>query len=155
MKARLKHDEQGVTPLIEYIVTFTIASILFTIVLVMANSMFIDGPQRTVSRVQFTDIGNDLTAKVVDTYLIAPGPGSSSTTFDVSTSFDMPLTVAGNQYMADIRSNDNPDDKEVKVYSPSNNVSIYVTLNGINSTIPVSGSTSSISDTHRIYYHRT
>ncbi|HTY91830.1 MAG TPA: hypothetical protein VMC84_11690 [Methanocella sp.] len=156
MRAGLLSDDTGVTSIVEYIVTFIIASILFSIVLLMANSMFIDGPQRTVSKVQFTDIGNDLTAKVVDTYLIAPEPGEYSTTFDVSTTFDMPLTVASNSYMADIGSGNNPnqDDREIDVYSPSNGVSINMTLNGISSTIPVNGSTSSLSGTHRIYYQR-
>lgn len=152
MKAGLIHDEQGVSTVVEYILTFMIASILFLIVLIMANSLFIDGPQKTVSRVQFTDVGNDLTAKVVDTYLIV----HESSNVSISTTFDMPLTVASKDYMADVRrSNTNPDDREVVVYSPYNQVSIYTTLNGINSTIPVNGSTSSLTGTHKIYYSKT
>jgi hypothetical protein len=152
MKADLIHDEQGVSAIVGYIVTFMIASIIFTIVLIMANSMFIDGPQKTVSRVQFTDIGNDLTAKVVDTYLIV----HDSSDVSISTTFEMPSTVASKDYMADVRkSSTNPDDREVVVYSPYNEVSIYTTLNGINSTIPVSGSTSSLMASHKIFYSKT
>jgi hypothetical protein len=154
MRRRTSQNDNGVTSLVEYILTFTIASILFTIVLVMANSMFIDGPQRTVSRVQFTDIGNDLTAKVVDTYLIVPDPGVSKT-FDISTKFDIPSTVAGNSYMADIEGIAGTDDNEVSIFSMTNGIYVNVTLNGINPTIPVNGNTSSMGATHRIYYRRT
>jgi hypothetical protein len=152
MKAGLIRDEQGVSAVIEYILTFMIASILFLIVLVMANSVFIDGPQKIVSRVQFTDIGNDLTAKVVDTYLIV----HESSNVSIYTTFDMPLTVASKDYMAIVKeSSTNGNDMEVKVYSPYNGISVYTTLNGINSTIPVNGSTSSLTATHRIYYSKT
>ncbi|AFC99008.1 hypothetical protein Mtc_0237 [Methanocella conradii HZ254] len=149
MKTTFFRDESGVTPLVDYIITFIIASILFMIMLAMASTIFIDGPQRTVSRIQFTDIGNDLTTKIVDTYLIYPQSG------EISTTFDIPMTVAGKDYRVDInRSITNPEDKEIIVYSPYNGVSIYVTLNGVNSTVPVNGSTSSLSDTHVIYYHK-
>jgi Flp pilus assembly pilin Flp len=149
MRTKFFRDETGVTPMVEYIITFIIASILFMLMLAIASTIFIDGPQRTVSRIQFTDIGNDLTTKIVDTYLVYPQSG------EISTTFDMPMTVAGKDYWVDInRSINNPEDKEIIVYSPYNDVSIYVTLNGVNSTVPVNGSTSSLSDTHVIYYHK-
>jgi hypothetical protein len=153
---RMAYDDQGAVPLVEYIITFTIASILFTIVLVMANSMFIEGPQRTVSQVQFTDIGNDITAKIMDTYLIAPSPGSNVSAFEINTMFDMPLTVAGNSYMVNFTGGStlNTDDREIYVYSDTNSVRVNLTLNGIHSTIPVDGNTSSASGTHWIYYQR-
>jgi hypothetical protein len=135
MKAGLISDEQGVSVVVEYILTFIIASILFLIVLIMANSAFIDGPQKTVSRVQFTDIGNDLTAKVVDTYLIV----HESSNISVDTTFDMPLTVGSKDYKANVTPKNG--DMEINVYSPYNGVSVYTTLNGISSTIPVNGNT--------------
>jgi len=147
MKAKIVNDDSGLNLIVEYLLTFIIASILFSIVLLLANSAFIEGPQRTVSIVQFTDIGNDITAKMVDTYLIAPEMGN------VSTTFNMPYTVAGNAYNANVVGMGN--DKEVNVYLPDGRVSITVTLNGVNSTIPVSGNTSSLSGTHRIYYQKT
>jgi hypothetical protein len=149
MRKNLMENDSGVNMIIEYIMTFIIASILFSIVLLMANGLFIDGPQKTVSRVQFTDIGNDITAKMVDTYLIAPQNGY------ISTTFDMPLTVAGKSYMANVRTSANSEDKEVIVYSLENGVSITTTLNGVNSTIPVSGNTSSLAYAHYINYSNT
>lgn len=144
MRKNMMENDSGVNLIVEYILTFIIASILFSIVLLMSNGLFIEGPQKTVSRMQFTDIGNDITTKMVDTYLIAPQKGFVYTTFDI------PSTVAGKSYMARVSSNS--EDKEVTVYSLDNGVSITTTLNGVNSTIPVSGNTSSLAYAHYINY---
>jgi hypothetical protein len=149
---RLIKDASGVNYVLEYILTFMIASIIFSIMLMMANGLFIQGPASTVSKVQYTDIGNDLTAKIIDTYLLAPTLPDSGY---VNTTFDMPNTVAGNSYWVTISNSSNPADKwdqEVYVNSTSNDISIKVTINGVNSTIKVNGSTSSSSPDHRIWY---
>ncbi len=142
----MMRGEDGVSTTLDYLMVFMIAFVLFGVLMLMASSMFIEAPARSVSAIQFTDIGNDITAKVVDTYLVAPKNGSVSTTFDI------PYTIAGKDYMADIKDTKNGQDKEVVVYSPYNGVAISVTINGVNSTIPVNGSTSSVSPIHRIYY---
>ena len=153
MKVRpIRKDTSGVNFVLEYILTFMIASILFSIMLMMANGLFIQGPESTVSKVQFTDIGNDLTAKIIDTYLIAP---TSPDYGDVNTTFDMPNTVAGHDYVAKVDNSANGWDKEVVLSSTSNDVAIKVTLNGVNSTIPINGETMSNSPDHRIWYNST
>ncbi|MDI6896747.1 DUF7266 family protein [Methanocella conradii] len=139
-------NNEGVSTTLENIIAFMIAFVLFGILMLMSANIFIDAPGRAVSSVQFTDIGNDITAKLVDTYLIAPDNGTVSTTFYI------PMTVAGKDYISNIRDTSNGQDKEVVVYSPYNSVSIAVTINGVNSTIPVNGTTSSLTPTHRIYY---
>jgi hypothetical protein len=145
----LRKDISGVNYVLEYILTFMIASVIFSLMLVMANGLFIQGPQNTVSKVQFTDIGNDLTAKIVDTYLIAP---TSPDNGYVNTSFDMPYTVAGNSYWVQVSNSSNNEDKELFVNSSRNDISTMVTINGISSTISVSGNTSSSSPSHIIKY---
>jgi hypothetical protein len=151
-KNPLRNDTSGVNFVLEYVLTFMIASVLFSILLMMANGLFIQGPETTVSEVQYTDIGNDLTAKIIDTYLVAPVSPDQG---NVSTEFDMPDTVAGNTYIVNVEPSTNswdPWDKDVVVDSNSNDVSITVTLNGVNSTIPVTGNTSSSNLIHRIWY---
>jgi hypothetical protein len=143
---KANYDDSGVTAMLEYIITFVFAFIIFTAMLSMFDSMFIKGPERTVSTVQFADVGNDVTAKILDTYLIAPSSGN------VSTVFDMPQTAAGKDYMLDIRTSANGWDKEIVVYSTYTDLNLSVTLNGVNSTIPIVGSTSSLSDSHRVRY---
>jgi hypothetical protein len=70
----------------------------------------------------------------------------------VWTSFDMPDTVAGKDYTLDVLPSANGWDKEVKVHSPYNTLSLSVTINGVNSTIPINGSTSSMAEIHRVSY---
>ena len=143
---RISKDDEGLSPLMEYILTFVFASLIFSVIMFMSNGMFIEGPRKTVCTVQFADIGNDITTRIVDTYLIAPKEGN------ISTAFDMPMTVAGKWYMVDINSSPNGWDKEVIVYSTYGYSRMKVTLNGVNSTIPISGSTSSQNPAHKISY---
>jgi hypothetical protein len=151
MKVRLPaDDDSGVNFVLEYVLTFMIASVIFSIMLVMANGLFIQGPKTTVSEVQFTDIGNDLSAKIMDTYLVAPVSPDSG---NVSTVFDIPSSIAGSQYFVNVVPSGT--DRIVSVYSNSSGVMVNVTLNSVNSTIPVSGSTSSGSISHRIWYNST
>ena len=139
-------DDRGVNAIIEYMIAFMIAFLVFTMILAMFDSMFIRGPTDIVSRIQFTDVGNDVTAKILDTYLIAPDTGN------VSTSFGIPDKVAGKEYRLDIRPSHNGWDKEVVVYSSYTAVNATVTINGVNSTIPINGSTSSGYEAHRVKY---
>lgn len=144
--AESRPDERGLNAVMEYMVTFVIAFLVFIMILSMFDGMFIRGPTDTVSRIQFTDVGNDVTAKILDTYLLAPDTGN------VSTSFEIPDSVAGRDYALDVRSSPNGWDKEVLVYSQSTAVNATVTINGVSSTIPINGSTSSGQSTHRIKY---
>lgn len=144
---QLKTDDAGVTAMLEYMITFVFAFIIFTVMLTMFNSMFIQGPEQTVSTIQFADVGNDVTAKILDTYLVAPATGN------VSTVFDMPTTAAGKDYVLDISNSANGRDKEITVYSPyDSSLNVSVTLSGVNSTIPIVGNTSSLAETHRVRY---
>ena len=143
-------DDSGVNYVLEYILTFMIASVIFSIMLMMSSDLFIHGPEQTVSKVRFTDVGNDLSAKIIDTYMIAPVYPDVG---NISTSFDMPTTVAGNSYFVDVAPSG--QDKVIKVYSTSNGVKVNVVLNGVNSTIPVNGSTSSSTLIHVIQYNST
>lgn len=139
-------DDRGVNAIIEYMIAFMISFLVFTMILAMFDGMFIQGPTDLVSRIQFTDVGNDVTAKILDTYLIAPETGN------VSTSFGIPDKVAGKDYRLDIRPSQNGWDKEVVVYSSYTTANAVVTINGVNSTIPINGSTSSGYETHRVKY---
>ena len=139
-------DDAGVTAMLEYMITFVFAFIIFTVMLSMFDSMFIQGPEQTVSTIQFADVGNDVTAKILDTYLVAPATGN------VTTIFTMPPTAAGKDYMLDIGTSANGWDKEITVYSDYGMKNMSVTLNGVNSTIPIVGSTSSMAPSHRVRY---
>jgi len=142
----MKQDDSGVTAMLEYMITFVFAFIIFTMMLSMFDGMFIKNPERTVSTIQFADVGNDVTAKILDTYLVAPAVGN------VSTVFAMPQTIAGKDYTLEICDSANLWDKEIIVHSPYSMLNISVTLNGVHSTIPIVGNTSSMAESHRVKY---
>jgi hypothetical protein len=133
----IQKDDSGVSAVVEYILTFVIASFIFSIMLLISYSMFIQGPQKSVETLRYTDVGNDMTAKIIDTYLIAPKDGQ------LYTSFSMPSTIGGNSYSVKVQTSKNGWDKEILVSSPSGDVNMRVTLDGVNQTIPISGKTSS------------
>ena len=139
-------DDAGVNAVVEYLITFMMAFVMFTLVLTMFNGLFIDGPKDSVTKCQYADIGNDVTAKIVDTYLIAPASGN------ISTSFETPMTVAGKGYRISVEPGKNSRDKEVLVFSSYSGVKMLITLNGVNSTIPIRGSAFSENITHQIRY---
>ncbi len=139
-------DDGGASMITEYIMVFIISMLVFTVFISSAQSIFVDGPVKMVSWNQFTDIGNDVDAKLIDTYLVAPRNGTISTTFDI------PGDVAGHGYVVQLSDAPNQD-KEVTVYSDCYpGLSVKLTLNGVNSTIPVYGNTSSHNAAHTISY---
>ncbi len=146
MSTGRKADERAVSAIIEYMITFVFAFIIFIMVVAMFDDMFIRGPTDVVSRIQFTDVGNDVSAKLLDTYLIAPETGN------VSTTFELPDSIASHDYKLSIRPSSNGWDKEVVVFSDYTSISMTVTINGVNSTIPINGSTTSMYTTHTIKY---
>jgi hypothetical protein len=146
MKYDMTGDDEGVNMVTEYIMVFIMAMFVFTFLISSSQWIFVDGPSKIVSRNQFMDIGNDVDAKLIDTYLVAPRNGTISTTFDI------PADVAGHGYVVQISDAPNQD-KEVYVYSDHyKEISVKLTLNGVNSTIPIIGNTSSHNAVHTISY---
>lgn len=146
----LFENDDGVNVATEYIMVLVISGIVFTLLISSSQSLFIEGPSKTVTKNQFMDVGNDLDTKLIDTYLVAPRDGM------ISTTFDMPYEIAGYGYKAQISNSPNGDDKEVTVSSDQyTDVSAKLTLNGVNSTIPITGDTSSYNDKHWINYTST
>ena len=65
----------GVSATVEYILTFIVASAIFSLLIMNFNPLFINSSQYIVTRNQLADIGNDVSTKVIDTYLVAPDDG--------------------------------------------------------------------------------
>lgn len=146
MATKILKNEEGVNSVVEYIIVFIIGSIIFSIFLILSQSLFIENPSKTVSQNQFMDVGNDVDTKLVDTYLVMPDNGT------ISTTFDMPNDIAGYGYNVSIFPS-GTNDVEVRVTSNKyNDVFADLTLNGVNSTIPINGSTSSNNAIHKIHY---
>ncbi len=144
-------NDDGVNVATEYILVFMISVFVFTILISTSQSIFIDGPGRTVTKNQLMDIGNDVDAKLIDTYLLVPQDKPDS--ISIATQFDIPSEIAGYGYDVEISDAPTPGDKEVTIKSDrSGDLLVRLTLNGVSSTIPVHGSTGSHNAEHSISY---
>jgi hypothetical protein len=127
-------DESGVSHLIEYLIISGVLVILMIVTLLSLNLIFIENPTNQLSYYAFTDIGNGISTRIVDLYVIAPDYGN------INTNFDIPDDVGGTGYMVDIESD--PDLlglDTITTYRGS--LSSVVSLSGIGATTGVSGHT--------------
>jgi hypothetical protein len=88
--------EAGITNLMEYISVTSILLILLVVVMFTVNAVFMEGPANTLRFHAFTDIGNGISVRIVDIYVIAPDQGS------LTTKFDIPDDVAGGDYFVEV-----------------------------------------------------
>lgn len=125
-------NEDGVSSLLEYI--FISGTLLFLLVVLMflVNAVFMEGPANTLTYHSFIDIGNGVSTRVVDLYLIAdPIIGT------IDTKFDIPDEVAGRDYFVKAIGAKSETLIEVRrgdIYS-------HVSLAGIGGTRGVTGET--------------
>lgn len=141
-------DERGAVSIVQYILTFIMASFIFTLIILNFDSLFISGPQYIVARNQLADIGNDVSTKVIDTYLVAPDDGM------VVTYFDIPSRLAAG-YPYEIEVIRSGDDRELTVFTDNRRIYVNNTLNGASVTIPINGYTSSMWPYHNIVFERS
>jgi len=130
---RNRQTEAGVSALIEYVMITTIVVILFVVVLLSVNANFMQGPEETLQYNAFTDIGNGVSTRIVDLYAIAPDTGN------ITSSFNLPDDVGGQNYFVEIYTGSTPADQFVLVSQGT--ISSNISLAGISSTRNVSGNT--------------
>lgn len=133
-------DECGQVMPIEYILIFSISTLFFGIMIVSFTSI-IDQSSSEAIYIEFTDIGNDISSTITQTYLSIPVNGKVSRTISV------PTEVAGTGYIIEI-SDDNPHEQEkkaLKLSSIYDDITVYVPLNNVDLVADINGSASSAS----------
>ena len=130
---RSDHAEAGVSTLIEYVMITSIMVILFVVVLLSVNANFMQGPADTLEYNAFTDIGNGISTRIVDVYAIAPDTGN------ITSKFDIPNDVAGQNYFVEIYTGETAADQGVMVYNGA--IVSNISIAGISSTRNVTGNT--------------
>jgi hypothetical protein len=139
-------DDEGATSILEFMLMFFLAAGIFMLLTLNFNAMFLNHPKYVVANNQFVDIGNDVTTKIIDTYLVSPDNGM------VTTYFDIPETIAGYTYAVGVHAV-GVEDREVQVAtSEGGGISVNTTLNGAYTTIKMNGTTQSTSMLHGIVY---
>jgi hypothetical protein len=134
------HDS-GVSTLTEYVTISGILLVLLTVTILVVNSIFIGGPLDRLAYNAYVDIGNGMSTRIVDLYVIAPENGT------ITTIFDIPDDVAGRNYYVEV--NQLGVDQEIVV--SDGEVSSTVTVAGIGGTRGITGNTTG-SGWNRIMY---
>ncbi|WP_048103576.1 hypothetical protein [Methanofollis liminatans] len=131
MTQRSITDEDGATSMIEYVTITGILVVLLVITMFAVNAVFMEGPANKLAYHSFVDIGNGLSTRVVDVYMIAPDNGT------IATEFDIPDDVAGQDYAVDL---DGSGGDQVVMISRGD-IRSRIAIAGIGATMGVTGST--------------
>jgi len=126
--------EKGVSSLIEYLFISGILLIFMAIMFTTLTPLFIEGPMDQLTRHAYIDIGNGVSTRIVDLYVIAPYEGT------VRTIYDIPDDIAGYGYFVTIEPLAGGRDF-IKV--SGDKMDVIIPLSGIGATTGLGGSTSS------------
>ncbi len=91
------NNSEGVTNLLEYIFISGTLLLLLVVLMFLVNAVFMEGPANTLSYHAYTDIGNGVSTRIVDLYIIAPYNGT------IETKFDIPDEVANRDYFVEAK----------------------------------------------------
>jgi hypothetical protein len=132
-------DEKGVSTTVEYITISGIIMVTLMILMLVMNSVFMQGPRDLVSYHSFVDIGNGVSTRIVDVYVIAPPPYLDAVKYgNIKTKYSIPDDVARASYSVDITGSRGTENIVVSRGAISSTSS----LAGIGSTIGAGGSSS-------------
>ena len=137
-------ETSGVSNLIEYINISGVLLILMVVLMFVVNAVFMEGPANTLSYHAFTDIGNGVSTRVVDLYIIAPYNGT------IDTKFDIPDDVAGRDYFVEANPSYTGKDQIIEVRR--GDIYSRTSIAGIGATRGVVGNTTG-RGWNRIYYN--
>jgi len=134
--------DSGVANLMEYIMISGILMVLLVFTMLTVNTSILEKPAAEMSYYAFTDIGNGVSTRIVDIYVIAPGNGT------IQSRFNIPDDVLGKDYSVTIRNRE--EDQEIRVYR--DRVESTISLAGIGASRGVTGNTTG-SGLNRITYN--
>jgi hypothetical protein len=136
--------ENAVSLSVSYILLSGISLIFFTTILLTSNDILITGPTNIVIEEQYGDIGNMISTKIMYMYLIAPENGL------IETDYRIPTQVGKETYM--IKTDLAESDGILEIQSENSDKNVRVTMNGIASSMPITGIAYSSESSHRISY---
>jgi len=139
-------NEEGVTRLMEYIIITGVLLLLMIVMMFSVNASLMEGPADKLRYHAFVDIGNGISTRIVDLYVIAPGgpggpggPGRTSSG-NITTKFDIPDDVAGRGYFVDVwMEGENRASQAIQVQGGS--IKSKIAIAGIGATKGVVGNT--------------
>jgi hypothetical protein len=123
--------DSAVSDLIEYFLISSMLMLLIIITILTMTPIAIYQPTDQLSEYAFIDIGNGVSTRIADVYVIAPEEGN------IKTKFDIPDDIVGREYGVLIESGDSGDLVSVS----HSNIRRIVPLAGIGETLGVEGNT--------------
>jgi hypothetical protein len=128
-------NDTGVATLVEYIIISGVLMGLFIIMLLLVNTNFMEGPANTLAYSAFTDVGNGVSTRIVDTYAIAPEVGT------INSQFDIPDDIAGQGYFVEVGNLAGADPTAQTVSISRGAIASNVAIAGIGSSRRAGGNT--------------
>jgi hypothetical protein len=128
---KITRDEKAVSPLLEYLMLVTIASVFILLLGLYMNSVFADSVSKTVLENQLSDVSAEISAQMVDMYLLYPSNGAFSAKlympekvgdYEIVSEF---TNLSGKQYLV-VRS----EDGSLVKYTGLGNLPLDFTVNG-------------------------
>lgn len=133
-------NDSAASGMLEYIFISGVLMVLMVITVLTLTSGIIERPVDQLSEYAFIDIGNGISTRIVDLYVIAPVGSSRYRYFDngiVETRFDIPDEAAGKEYFVTVTSGISGD----QIVVSRGSIERRVPLAGIGTTLGVGGST--------------
>jgi hypothetical protein len=132
------HGDDAVSSMLEYIMISGVLMVLMVITVITLTSGIIEHPVDQLSESEFIDIGNGISTRIVDLFVIAPVSHSGEViSGNITTLFDIPDDVAGREYFVTITSGSSGD----QIIVSRGSIERKVSLAGIGTTLGVGGST--------------
>ena len=126
-------NDDGVSTMTEYLTLTTVLVTMFIIMMFVVNATLMEGPSNTLKYHSYVDIGNGVSVRIVDLYVIAPSEGT------IRTQLYLPDTVAGDEYEVVMDDGVSGVDQFIRVTDGS--VFADVAISGIGATRGVKGRT--------------
>jgi hypothetical protein len=124
-------NEEGVTRLMEYLILTGLLLLLMIVMMFTVNAVCMEGPADTLRYHAFIDIGNGVSTRIVDLYVVAPDNGT------IATKFDIPDDVAGQDYFVSVAM----DGASQQIQVQGGDIRSRVAIAGIGATKGVTGNT--------------
>lgn len=125
--------DEAVSTILEYMNITAVLVVMMILLTFIVNAAVIQGPSDKLKYHSFVDIGNGVSTRIVDLYVISPKTGT------IVTSFDLPDDVANDEYTVKMDPSATGADQRIIVTDGS--VSSTISISGIGATKAVTGNT--------------
>lgn len=135
--------EPGISAVLEYLNATAVLIVMFILLTMVTGAVLIEEPSVKMKHDNFVDIGNGVSTRIVDIYVIAPENGR------IVTYLDLPDTIAADGYIVEM--DPAVSGASQRIIVTDGNTESTISIAGIGATRAVYGSTTG-SGLNRIIY---